>query len=1780
MFRFQLLFALVIGLSVMSSMNVSGKDASTEGIPPNQLHKTALIPSATNVTISGNLFLNQTLTGNYTYADDENDPENGSTFQWYRFDDNLGSNRQSIAGATLNTYQLTSDDVGKFISFEVNPNDGNGFGAASESAIVGVIFKESTVQTISTSSITATTVTISGNVTDDGGNSVSERGFVLSTIANPTINDTKITSPNGGLGNYSEQITGLNPNQTYFVRAYSQNQAGVSYGNELSFSTLKQEVTISGSFSTQSKVYDGTLSATISANNLSLSGVLGVDDVSLTAIVVQFQTKTVANGKIVEITSASLQGVDAANYTLNLTNSPTSAADITSLSITVNGSFSASDKVYDGTTASTISSNNLSLVGILGADNVQPGAINITFDSKTVGNGKTVSINSLQLQGADASNYQVDLTGAPQTTASISVKIASIGGAFTAKDKTYDGTQSADFETNTLFVNGGIAGDDVQFNTIALTFSQKNVGSSIAVSISSADLTGNDASNYSLTLTGAPQTIAAILVKDLTLGGNFSVQDKVYDGLTLATINSNAVVLNGKIGADDVTINTVVADFDTKLVGSSKTVNISSVSLQGSDSGNYTLSLQNAPFTQASIFVKSIQATGRFTVKTKSYDATLTAELETDNLSLSGIISGDDVSIASYSIQFADASVGSSKTVSISDLKLQGVDAANYSFSLNGAPTSTGEIQSKQLTVNGSFTANNKLYDATDDATIKTNSLSLVGVISGESVQIASLILKFDSAIIGIGKTVRIHELVLGGLNASNYSISLSGAPTATATIFGKQLQLLGSFKVDDKVYDASTDVIVTQNTLSINGVETGDDVVLDSVKIKFQNRLAEVNKIVIIDSVYLSGADASNYGIDSSTLPTDTATIFPKTLQINSVQVSDKEYDGTDLATILNSGELSGFIGLETVSYSSSLTARFESAQAGNEKNVFVTSYQLQDGSNGGLAQNYTLLSDTVKVKSSISKKNLTITANDSILIYTGVPFTGGNGVVFDSFVAGEDSTDLDGKLSFTGNSQGAVQPGKYILTPTGFSSENYSIQFISDTLTIYALPVAVNPKPDTSAQHVALNSEISVGFSIPVFFRNPDSIYVTEDSVKLNGYTVEFTSNRLVFSGIQLDNDKLYNIAIKSGTVISSDSVVNAPFEWQFRTIVKIPEIPILAFPVHSDSLVETDGIFSWLKSDRAVSYDWQVSTADNFSSIVRNNQTVSDTTTTATPVLSPLQPHWWRVRAENYAGFSEWSETRSFVTKAAIPELVFPDTNQINVSTAPLLKWQSLHANVSFDIQISRDSLFNSIVIDSSIISTEMQLWSLKSDTTYFWRVKLDDVRGSSDYSEIRKFQTRPDPSQVEDEPVKVTFTFGSSSATGDLKTNPSLSDYRMISLPGADYIRMETLFGGAYDILWRAFYETGQDSNYYAEFTRGDDRFVFAPGRGFWVLSTEAVVKTKELTPVQTDSLDAFPIQIHSGWNIIGNPFQKKISWNQISQLNRVSGDIWGFSSQFERSDSLEPFKGYYFYNSASWNLDTLKIPYTSIEGNGRVLQNTSVIPDNTPKITATASYDDGRILDVNWIYAQSDELGFEVNKVHPELTFVDKGMILSSKNDGTIAKVQSSATYDPNGTAYDLEIKARVGSVVNWKASMKNMPNQTKVLLINKTTKKSWIVGNQESIELEITEPTSQYEVYIGDESALSEIQKNQLPDEIELMQNYPNPFNPTTVIRFALPQPENVKIEVFDVLGRKVATLINKEIQAGWHSILFNPTALSSGMYLYRMQAGSKTEIRKMLFVK
>jgi lysophospholipase L1-like esterase len=111
-------------------------------------------------------------------------------------------------------------------------------------------------------------------------------------------------------------------------------------------------------------------------------------------------------------------------------------------------------------------------------------------------------------------------------------------------------------------------------------------------------------------------------------------------------------------------------------------------------------------------------------------------------------------------------------------------------------------------------------------------------------------------------------------------------------------------------------------------------------------------------------------------------------------------------------------------------------------------------------------------------------------------------------------------------------------------------------------------------------------------------------------------------------------------------------------------------------------------------------------------------------------------------------------------------------------------------------------------------------------------------------------------------------------------------------------------------------------------------------------------------------------------------------------------------------------------------------------------------------------------------------------------------------------------------------------------------------------------------------PFSEFRTINGTHTYSDELENTMLPVKFELSQNYPNPFNPSTNIEFSLPHSSKVKIDVYDILGQHIQTLINLELEAGYHNVVFNAADLAGGTYIYRIITDNYSQAKKMVLLR
>ncbi len=763
------------------------------------------------------------------------------------------------------------------------------------------------------------------------------------------------------------------------------------------------------------KTYDGTTAATATLADNRLAGDVLTDSHTGAS----FGDKNVANGKAVNVTGIGITGTDAGNYALASTTA-TTTANITPKTLTVNG-VTANDKTYDGTLAAEINVAAAALVGAAAGDDIGLSKVLATgmFDSKNAGTAKPVAVSGLTLTGLDAGNYTINATAA--TTANVTPRPLTV--AATGVNKAYDGTAAA---AATLSDNR-LAGDVLTDSYTSASFADKNVANSKAVSVSGIGITGSDAGNYALAGTTA-NTTANITPRPLTVTATGVAKE--YDGTATAAVT----LADNRIASDVLADSYTSASFADKNVANGKAVSVSGIGITGTDAGNYALANTSAT-TAANITPKTLTVNG-VAANDKTYDGTVAAEINVAAVTLAGAVAGDDLGLskALATGMFDSKNAGVAKPVAVSGLTLTGLDAGNYT--INATAATTANITPRPLTVTA--TGVNKTYDGTIAATATLWDNRVAGDVLTDSYTAAS----FSDKNAANGKAVNVTGIGITGTDAGNYALANTTATTA-ANITPRPLTVRAT--VVNKTYDGT---VAAAAALSDNRL--AGDVLTDSyTAASFSDKNAATGKAVSVTGISITGRDAGNYALASTTSNTK-ANITPRPLLVTATGVN-KIYDGTmAAAATLTDNRLAGDVLADNYT-----SASFADKTVANGKAISVTGI----GITGIDAGNYALASTTAGTKANITPRPLTVTATGVNKTYDGT--TSATAVLLDNRVAGDVLADNYTGASFADKN---AAKGKAISVAgigiTGMDAGNYALANTTATATANITPksLAVN--------------------------------------------------------------------------------------------------------------------------------------------------------------------------------------------------------------------------------------------------------------------------------------------------------------------------------------------------------------------------------------------------------------------------------------------------------------------------------------------------------------------------------------------------------------------------------------------------------------------------------------------------------------------------------------------------------------------------------------------------
>jgi trimeric autotransporter adhesin len=852
------------------------------------------------------------------------------------------------------------------------------------------------------------------------GTAVVTSGTLYNNVSNGNVTDSisggtfAFTNANAGSGNKTVTVSGVT-----VTDGNSGNNYSVSYANNTTSTINKANITISTSDVT--KTYDGTLAA--SGTAVVTSGTLynnasngNVKD-SISGGTFAFTNANAGSGnRTVTVSGVTVtDGNSGNNYSVSYANNTTSTINKANITI----STSDVTKTYDGTLAASGTAvvtsgtlyNNASNGNV--KDSISGGTFAFTNANAGSGN-RTVTVSGVTVtDGNSGNNYSVSY--ANNTTSTINK--ANITISTSDVTKTYDGTLAASgtavVTSGTLYNNAsnGNVKDSISGGTFA--FMNANAGSgNKTVTVSGVTVTdGNSGNNYSVSY--ANNTTSTINKRPVNLTGS-----RVYDSTNI--VDAGIFTISNLIDGQTLALSGS-GTLANKNVVTNGVVTPGTLTLQNGSglASNYTLTggTHVATITPATLTINAV-------AQNKVYDGTTSATITFSDNRFSG-----DQLIVSGTAVYSDKNAGTGKTVQVTGISLSGTGQGNYIF--NTTTATTADITRKPLTIS-SFSASNKVYDSTTDAIITGGSIES-GVITGDDVSISQITGTFSDKNAGAGKIVKISGGQLGGTDGGNYSIT--SLDTTTADITPRPLTITPDALT--RIYGNANPVY---DTMTGDNLASGDVLGASTVSATATERSGIGTYVLTPGAASFTSGSSSNYTI---TYASGTLTIVPRSLTISGISAENKVYDGTTTSTVNTSSVVyTGLLSGDDVTVSA--TGAFENKNAGNQKTVVLTSSY-----NGDAMDNYIITGQNTAT-ADITPAVLTVAANNDSRNYTGAIYSGGNGVTYTGFIAGETTADLNGALTYGGTSQGAVNAGEYVITPYGFSSGNYKINYASGLLTI----------------------------------------------------------------------------------------------------------------------------------------------------------------------------------------------------------------------------------------------------------------------------------------------------------------------------------------------------------------------------------------------------------------------------------------------------------------------------------------------------------------------------------------------------------------------------------------------------------------------------------------------------------------------------------------------------------------------------------------------------------
>lgn len=393
--------------------------------------------------------------------------------------------------------------------------------------------------------------------------------------------------------------------------------------------------------------------------------------------------------------------------------------------------------------------------------------------------------------------------------------------------------------------------------------------------------------------------------------------------------------------------------------------------------------------------------------------------------------------------------------------------------------------------------------------------------------------------------------------------------------------------------------------------------------------------------------------------------------------------------------------------------------------------------------------------------------------------------------------------------------------------------------------------------------------------------------------------------------------------------------------------------------------------------------------------------------------------------------------------------------------------------------------------------------------------------------------------------------------------SLYSYKIIGLPGQTNFSVSSVITGTPGQNWMAFRDNGAATDYMKGYD-GSSNFNFQPGNAFWVTSENKIEIKKTVGAVPLTAWDTYVIPVNAGsWTLISNPFEKDVKWEDIRIANGLDNSqvIWDWLGYWSNSSTLRTGKGYYFL-APSW-VSSLHIPYDSKKSSSSYVTNS----ETNNSLTLSLYHEGEKSGGIRILFHMEANSGMDKFDIPmPSGDFEKTGIRLITESPDNLRNGElflDARNCLGDGQSYRIRFTNRTGVPLSLQIEGVEHFSSSEIFLVIPRLHKKIDLKSTQNID-----PGTESELMtllIGDPDYINRESDRLFSDAEPFFGCTPNPADEYFTVRFSAPADSKATIVIYDLSGRKLATLIDGFATAGYHEISSASDQIKPGIYLCKM---------------